>query len=136
MSKLELSINVKYLPTWSSWEGIREFISNGKDAEIEFNAPLTVDWKNGVLRIENEGVTLAREALLFGTSSKMERKDTIGRFGEGIALGALALVRAGRTVKIRSGAEVWTPTIARSERLNADVLVVDVKDGHEPKKRD
>ena len=40
MSKLELSINVNYLPAWKAWEGIRELVQNGKDAETEFNAPL------------------------------------------------------------------------------------------------
>jgi len=133
--KFELSINVKYLPEWGVWEGIRELVQNGQDAEVEYNAPLCVDWRSGTLRIENEGATLNREALLFGTTSKAERTDLIGKFGEGLKLGVLALVRAGRTVKIRSGDEVWTPTIARSERYDADVLVFDVKGGNEDKRR-
>jgi len=135
MSKFELSINVKYLPEWGVWEGIRELIQNGKDAEVEHNAPLTVDWKNGTLRIENEGALLTREALLFGTTSKGGRADLIGKFGEGLKLGVLALVRAGRSVTIRSGGEVWEPTIARSEKYDADVLVFDIKTGREEKKR-
>lgn len=135
MAKFELSINVKYLPEWGVWEGIRELIQNGRDAEVEHNAELTVDWKNGTLRIENEGATLSREALLFGTTSKMGRADLIGKFGEGLKLGALALVRAGRSVKIRSADEVWTPAIARSEKLNAEVLMFDIKSGNEAKQR-
>lgn len=135
MAKFELSINVKYLPEWGVWEGIRELIQNGKDAETEFAAKLVVDWRNGVLRIENDGATLDRSALLFGTTSKGGRADLIGKFGEGLKLGVLALVRAGRTVKIRTGDEVWTPTIARSERCAADVLVFDIKGGNENKKR-
>jgi hypothetical protein len=135
MSKFELSINVKYLPEWGVWEGIRELIQNGKDAETEHNAPLTVDWKGGTLRIENEGAILTREALLFGTTSKGGRADLIGKFGEGLKLGMLALVRAGRAIKVRSGGEVWVPTIVRSERYNADVLVVDIKEGNKDEKR-
>lgn len=135
MAKFELSINVKYLPEWGVWEGVRELIQNGKDAEVEFNAPLTVDWRQGVLRIENEGAHLSREALLFGTTSKMGRADLIGKFGEGLKLGVLALIRAGRPVTIRSGSEVWNPTIARSEKYNADVLIFDIMGNREDKNR-
>lgn len=135
MSKLELSINVNYLPAWGAWEGIRELVQNGKDAETEFEAPLTVSHLNGTLRIENEGAQLSREALLFGTSSKSGRSDMIGKFGEGLKLGILALVRAGHKVRIRSGSEVWTALIERSEKYDADVLKFDCVGGREDKKR-
>jgi hypothetical protein len=133
--KLELSINVKYLPEWGVWEGVRELVQNGKDAETEFSAALKVTHQNQTLRIENEGAELPHEALLFGTTTKAERGDLIGKFGEGLKLGVLALVRGGRPVKIRSGGEVWLPTIAKSEKFKADVLVFDIKGGNEPKKR-
>lgn len=133
--KLELSINVNYLPGWGSWEGIRELVQNGKDAELQLDAPLKITHYEQTLRIENEGAVLPHEALLMGTTSKADRQDTIGKFGEGLKLGILALLRAGRPVKIRSGSEVWVPTIARSEKFKADVLVVDIKDGREPRQR-
>jgi hypothetical protein len=133
--KIELTIKTTYLPNWGAWEGIRELVQNGRDAEVEFNAPLSVSHLNGTLRIENEGSKLDREALLLGHTSKSDRADLIGKFGEGLKLGILALVRAGRAVKIRSGAEVWIPTIARSERFDADVLVFDIQGGREDKNR-
>jgi len=135
MSKLELSINVQYLPSWGAWEGIRELIQNGKDAETEFEAPLKVTHLGTTLRIENEGAEMTRESLLFGTSSKTGRSDMIGKFGEGLKLGVLALVRSGRQVKIRTGGEVWSAYIAKSERYAADVLCFDCKGGNEDKKR-
>lgn len=135
MSKVELSINVAYLPSWGAWEGIRELVQNGKDAELEFSAPLDVSYLNGTLRIENEGAEMDRNVLLFGTTSKHGRADMIGKFGEGLKLGTLALVRQGHTVKIRTGDEVWTAEIARSDRYDADVLVFDCVGGREPKKR-
>jgi hypothetical protein len=135
MSKLELSINVQYLPSWGAWEGIRELVQNGKDAETEFDAPLKVTHYNGTLRIENEGAVLSREALLFGTTSKADRVDMIGKFGEGLKLGILALVRAGHKVRIRTGSEVWTAFIAKSERYGADVLWFDCVGGREDKRR-
>lgn len=133
--KIELTIKTDYLPGWGAWEGIRELVQNGRDAEVEFNAPLVVSHLGTTLRIENEGAELPHEALLLGHTSKSERGDLIGKFGEGLKLGLLALVRAGRAVKIRSGSEVWVPTIARSEKFNADVLVVDIQGGRENNKR-
>jgi hypothetical protein len=125
--KLELSVETTYLPEWGVWEGLRELIQNGKDAETEFKAPLSVTRYKDTLRIENDGVTLPHEALLIGHTTKAERSDLIGHWGEGLDFGVLALVRAGRTVRIRSGDEVWIPSIQRSEKFNADVLVFDIQ---------
>jgi hypothetical protein len=135
VSKIELSIKVDYLPEWGAWQGIRELIQNGKDAETEFNAPLDVSFHNGTLRIENDGAEMPRESLLFGATTKADRKDMIGKFGEGLKLGTLALVRNGHEVKIRTGNEVWTAFIERSEKYDADVLKFDCVGGREPKKR-
>lgn len=146
---LELTIDTNYLPTWATWEGIRELVQNGKDAETEHHAALTVDWKPsniykklgepgqtlGILRIENEGVKLPHEALLLGNTSKADRTDTIGRFGEGLKLGILALVRKGVDVTIRSGDEVWTPSIVESSKFKANVLAFRIEDGRENKNR-
>jgi len=134
--RVELSIKSTYLPTWGAYEGVRELLQNGRDAEIELSAPLMVRHrKPDTLVICNEGAVLPHEALLMGHTSKADRSDLIGHWGEGMKLGLLALVRAGHVVKIRSGAEVWTPTIERSERFHADVLVFDIATGREPKER-
>jgi hypothetical protein len=51
----------------------------------------------------------------------------IGKWGEGLALGLLALVRAGRRVRIRSGSEVWIPRIEAATKFeDAQVLTVEV----------
>ncbi len=133
--KLELSLTVTYLPDWHAWEGIRELVQNGKDAETEFNAPLEVTHYNDTLRIENAGARISKEALLFGYTSKAGRGDMRGRWGEGLKIGILALVRAGHDVKIRTGGEVWAAHIARSEKYAADVLCFDCKDGNKDEDR-
>jgi hypothetical protein len=127
--KIELTIQATYLPLWGAYEGIRELLQNGKDAQTEFDAPLKVRYRKdvGVLIIENEGATLPHEALLLGHTSKQGRGDLIGKFGEGLKLGILALVRAGHSIKIRSGSEVWVPAIQRSEKFQADVLTFDIQ---------
>lgn len=135
--KIELTIKTTYLPNWGVWEGVRELIQNGRDAEFEHNAKLTVRHRKEAetLVIENEGTTLPYEALLLGHTTKADRPDMIGKFGEGLKLGVLALVRAGASVKIRSGGEVWTPSIQRSEKFNADVLVFDIQKGRKADNR-
>lgn len=135
--KIELTIKTTYLPNWGAYEGIRELIQNGQDAKTEFNASFEVRHRkdSNTLVIDNDGCVLPHEALLFGHTTKTDRSDLIGKFGEGLKLGVLALVRAGHPVKIRSGSEVWVPKIERSEKFDADVLVFYVEKGREPKNR-
>jgi hypothetical protein len=135
--KTELTIKTDYLPGWGPFEGIRELLQNGKDAEDEFHAALEVRHRadTNTLVIENEGAVLPREALLFGHTTKVGKSDLRGKFGEGLKLGVLALVRAGHEIKIRSGSEVWVPKIERSEKFNADVLVFHIETGRQLKHR-
>lgn len=135
--KIELTIKTSYLPAWGAYEGLRELIQNGKDAQTEFDATFEVRYRKdtATLVIENEGCTLPHEALLFGHTTKESRGDLIGKFGEGLKLACLVLVRAGHAIKIRSGSEVWVPKIERSEKFDADVLVFYVEKGREPKNR-
>jgi hypothetical protein len=137
MAKIELSITADYLPDWGLAEGVRELVQNARDAEVQYDARMTVRHDNGSkLIIENEGVELPHEALLFGATTKAGRDDLIGQFGEGLKLGVLALVRAGFSVKIRSGGEVWVPEIIRSEKFSrARILAFDIRKGNEPKRR-
>jgi hypothetical protein len=139
--KVELTIKVDYLPDWGSFEGIRELIQNAKDAEVEFNAPMSVRVRSGgadekgVLVIENEGCTMPYEALLLGHTTKTARGDLIGKFGEGLKLGILALLREGHEVKIRNGSEVWVPEIVMSEKFKARVLSFDIQGGRKNEDR-
>lgn len=128
MPKIQLSIKTTYLSSWGAYEGIRELVQNGRDSEID-GFPLKVDWYNNTLRLENTGVTLPLKALLLGHTTKEGRSDQIGKFGEGLKLGVLALVRAGHPVKIRNGSEVWVPSIERSETFDDDVLTFRIEDG-------
>lgn len=133
--KVDLTIETSYLPDWGIWEGVRELIQNGKDAESEFGAPLKISHENGVLRISNIGVVLPYKALLVGYTSKAGKANLIGQFGEGLKFGTLALVRAGRSVKIRTGSEVWIPNLAWSSKFGAEVLCIDIQGGRKERNR-
>ena len=128
--KLELTIDPNYVPNWTASDGIREFIQNARDSEVQYGAKMTVDWQNNKLRIENAGVILTRETLLLGNSSKRGNSELIGSHGEGGKTGVLALLRAGMTVKIRNGSELWEPKIERSDRFNSDVLVFHIRENN------
>lgn len=133
--KIELTIKTDYLPSWGVWQGLRELVQNARDAELELGAAMTVQHTGKTLVIENDGCILPHEALLLGHTTKASRSDTIGKFGEGLKLGILALVRGGIPVKIRSGSEVWVPAIQHSEKFNANVLVFYVQGGRKPENR-
>lgn len=133
--KVELTIKVDYLPSWGLQEGVRELLQNAKDAETELSAPMSVRMRDNVLVIENEGCTMPYEALLLGHTTKSDRGDLIGKFGEGFKLGILALLRIGHTVKIRNGSEVWIPEIVQSEKFGARVLAFDIAKGRKAEDR-
>jgi len=136
--KIPLTITNDYLPSWGVYEGIRELVQNGLDACTEHGATLEIRHRKsqpGTLVIENVGCTLPHEALLLGHSSKRGKSEMIGHFGEGLKLGVLALVRAGAGVKIRSGSEVWVPSIEPHPAFSAPVLTFDIAGGREDKNR-
>lgn len=123
MAKVQLTIKTSYLPNWHVWEGVRELVQNGRDAEVEQGAPLSIDLYNNTLRIENTGTTLPMKALLLGHTTKVGNSNLIGKFGEGLKLGVLALLRDGYKVKIRNGSEVWEPTLEVSDVFDGEQIL-------------
>ncbi len=123
--RIELTIGTDYVPDWGLWEGVRELFNNGHDAETERNAPLVVDHKDGWLRVRNTGTTLHIDNLILGDTDKRgtSHAETIGRHGDGMKTGILAILRAGRKVAIRTGNEVWSPTIEASQVFTKPLLV-------------
>ena len=117
MAKIPLTIDPQYYSDWKWYEGVREIIQNAKDADEYDFAPMKVEHfpRTNRLVISSSGVTLeARMLLLLGATSKRDSAQR-GQFGEGFALGCLALVRAGHPVTVYNGDEVWRPTISRPD---------------------
>lgn len=110
MSKISLTIDAGYCEGWGAWEGIRELISNAKDAE-DMDPRHVMEThhspKTARLTIRTRNVTIDPAALLvLGRSSKRGR-DVRGRFGEGFVIGCLALTRAGHAVAFRNHDLSW-----------------------------
>ncbi len=121
--KIEITVTKDYVGDWGTYEGVREIIQNGIDGETEYGCELQVTYTpNGKLAIENIGGSIPKEALLIGFTTKKENDGLIGKFGEGLKLGVLALLRAGNSVKIKNGIEIWTPIIEKSDNFEAEVL--------------
>jgi hypothetical protein len=141
MSKrYELTLKATYLPNWNLFSCVREIIQNAKDSEVQYSAPMTVKFstcirnkkKTGLLIVKNEGIILPKETLLIGHTTKLGDERLIGKFGEGLKVGILALLRLGIDIKIKNGLEIWIPKIASSNTYNADVLVFDVSKSKNP----
>ena len=143
MARYELSIKASYLSGWGCYQGARELIQNARDAEVQFGAPMTVKYvertrdgkKTGAIVILNDGAVLPKEVMLIGHTTKEGDERLIGKFGEGLKFGLLALLRLGVEIRIRNGSQVWVPAIERSEKYNADVLVFNVTTGHKDENR-
>ena len=59
------------------------------------------------LHLMNKYTSLHRRILLLGYSKKSPKREVIGQFGEGLKIGALALVREGRVVSMETGDDRW-----------------------------
>lgn len=126
--RVPLSITRAYRPDWALWEGVRELVQNAKDAETEFEAPFSITHNGSKLLIMNEGCELSHRALLLGETTKAERDDLIGRWGDGLKIGVLALIRSGHPVTIKSGDEIWHPSIEPAPEYDgAEVLTFNIR---------
>jgi len=80
------------------------------------------------LTLINHDTELMRKVLLLGFSKKASTKEVIGQFGEGLKVGALALVREGRVVSMETSRDRWKFGLAHHEAFDEDVLTVFVDD--------
>src|SRR6266542_4011653 len=117
MAKIPLHIDPEYCSSWGFLEGIREYIQNARDAHEFDNHEMKIEHsaRKNKLTISNRNVVVPPENLaILGKTSK-RGTDQRGQFGEGFVLGTLALLRAGNSVAIYNGDEVWRPSIERAD---------------------
>jgi hypothetical protein len=119
MAKVALSVSSEYLPDWGAYEGLRELVQNFIDSQDDCGVKGSITYEGGAYTgkviLTNHGAKpLNREALLFGVTSKANRADQRGQFGEGMKVGTLALVRDSRAVTIRTQTENWLASLQTS----------------------
>lgn len=133
--RIELSLTADYCPSWGVWEGVRELVQNWLDQrDARSDKGLlkdTVECVGGELVLTNWYCELHPSDLgLLGASNKVE--GARGRWGEGLKIGALALLREGKTVCIRTDRWEYRATIEQSTTFEAPVLTFTRHAGREP----
>lgn len=127
MKQIKLSFTEDYVGHWSWWEGARELMQNAidtQDFDIDF------EWGNtGDLTIISRGGSIPTSALLLGATTKRDDSSTIGKFGEGMKLGFLVLLREGAEIAMENGKDLWVPKIIHDDTFGANVLSVNVCEG-------
>lgn len=131
-SFLEIGLSANYVPDWGLWEGIREIIQNAKDREDKTGEKLIAHYseEKRLLFIVNRNTTLPDEIWTFGFSEKgsLPGKNTKprGKWGEGLKLGCLALIRQGKKVVILNGERKFIPVIRKSKLHTHPTLQISV----------
>lgn len=133
MDKIQLTLNQEYIAHWTVYDALRELFQNMIDCKTVDEQS---DWyynvksaKNKVdLELVTEHTTLSKSTLLLGTSTKTDDKQTIGQFGEGYKLALLVLLRNRIAVKIRTGKEIWRPSLEYNELFKANILVINIEE--------
>lgn len=114
MAKLLTTISSDYVNDWGFYEGVRELIQNGLDAQDKgFRFDIVYLRDRQELIAYNEGTSITRSNLLLGNTSKRGDETQRGQYGEGFKVAILALIRAGYPVLISNGinGEVITSSI-------------------------
>lgn len=94
-----LNLHEKYAPNWGVWEVVRELYANAKDAAPDTMAINAT--QPDILTIDTPTVPDIAEMLIIGHGSKTSGDASIGQFGEGFKLAALAATRSGGRIIAR-----------------------------------
>lgn len=118
---IDLSIYKDYVEDWGIAEGIREIVQNAVDCG-EFN----IDFNDNILTITTIGQYLTIDKLALGKSSKRNDDTKIGKYGEGLKLAFLVLVRNGIDIEVQNGTDIWHPCLQQSKTFNCETLHIEI----------
>lgn len=121
----ELSLNKNYVKSWGILEAIRELIQNAIDSESPFVYEFIKNDDDITLVLRSEFTTLSPQTLLLGSTSKEDKPEAIGSFGEGYKIALLVLTRLGNSVWIYNGDKLWQPRFKFNSKFNEELLVVE-----------
>lgn len=108
MTCVPLNLHKKYAPNWGVWEVAREIYCNALDADPN---GLSIDSSiPNELTIKTNSAPSLAEVIIIGCGTKAPGGDTIGQFGEGLKIAALAATRAGGEVILSGGSHRITFT--------------------------
>lgn len=87
----DLNLSERYVPEWGAWEVGREIISNAIDADPDKYVVEKVD--ANTIRVWTSSCPALNQVRVLGLGTKSRDGETIGQFGEGFKLAALATCR-------------------------------------------
>lgn len=122
----ELPLSRDYVRHWGLKEAIRELVQNALDSE----SPFEYAFADGQLFITSRFARLEASTLVLGSTSKADRSDAIGSFGEGYKIALLVLTRNGYDVKVWNGNKQWVPEFRHSDQFDAEVLCINETPAH------
>ncbi len=122
----ELPLSRDYVRHWGLKEAIRELVQNALDSE----SPFEYAFADGQLFITSRFARLEASTLVLGSTSKSDRTDAIGSFGEGYKIALLVLTRSGYDVKVLNGNKQWVPEFRHSDQFDAEVLCINETPAH------
>ncbi|MCM2362431.1 hypothetical protein [Pseudomonas sp. SR18] len=122
----ELPLSRDYVRHWGLKEAIRELVQNALDSE----SPFEYAFADGQLFITSRFARLEASTLVLGSTSKADRSDAIGSFGEGYKIALLVLTRHGYDVKVWNGNKQWVPEFRHSDQFDAEVLCINETPAH------
>lgn len=117
---IELPLSRDYVRHWGVREAVKELIQNAIDSD----SPFEYSFYGDTLTISSRESSLESRTLILGATSKADKKDKIGSFGEGYKIALLVLTREGLPVYVRNGYYDWVPSFVHSENYGAEVLCI------------
>ena len=123
IGKVVFPMTTSYLHHWEFWHALREILQNALDAELmsSINA-MELNVTPQSIQVKTKNMSLNRNTLLLGVSTKRNSSNTIGQFGEGYKLAALVLARLGFVLTVYTGDEIWQAGIEYSDDYGEHVL--------------
>jgi hypothetical protein len=123
---IDLAINKDYLKgSWGVAEAVREIMQNCIDAGRH---EIDAEEDDGTITFTTHSGAIGIDKLALGSTTKADSPEFIGKYGEGLKLGMVALLREGRGIVIHNGNQLWEPFIGHSQTFGCDTLQISISD--------
>jgi hypothetical protein len=117
----ELPLSRDYVRHWGMAEAVRELLQNALDSD----SPFEYELNDSTLFIHSRQSSLSPATLLLGNTTKADRAEKIGSFGEGYKIALLVLTREEYPVRVLINDRVWRPRFMMSRQFKAEVLCIE-----------
>lgn len=114
-----MNLSDRYVPEWGAWEVLREIIANAIDADAKWELQKI---NNDHVEIFTSTVPKMGHLLVIGGGTKNPGDESIGQFGEGFKLAALACVRSGGTFLALTPGKTMEFDLRIVEELGENIL--------------